>query len=471
MSRINAIFGYVYFTGIVCACTVFAGETVLLSDNFNSADNTDVSAGIATAGRQSGSFAPAGYDEVGAAGVHSIASSQLAATPGGTLASQVDLADALWYADGFRMEFDAALTDGAGWLSPYLSTHPGDERGQSRIGLLIFANGQVTAYKENAGSPGTQNISSNGLATALGLWRVDATNHYSLVASCTTATSGTYDVFINGVEVLSDNSYVFGGGGDNGEINWENYSHVADGVFDNLVISTWRIGSTDTLLFADSFDSADNTDVDADMSDPGRQAGSLATAGYTEGGDAGVHEIVDHQLDVAGGGAIETMTDFEPYLTAPRVSGFTVSFDAALTSGTAWLSPYLSTHSGDERGESRCGLLIFANGQVKAYKENAGSQGTQIISSNDLATALGSWSQHATNSYELVGTATTPTSGTYDVFINGVEVLSDNSYVFGGGGSNGEVNWENVNHLATGVFDNLAISVRWHPRGTVFLFR
>jgi len=211
--------------------------------------------------------------------------------------------------------------------------------------------------------------------------------------------------------------------------------------------------------FSDNFNSADSTSVSAGINDAGRQSGGLAPSGYSE---SGVHTIVGGQLVTsAATSIIATDADFTGALTDPSITEFTLSFDAANT-GTSWVSPYLSTHSGDERGNSEFGLLLFRSGTVTAYATDNNDK-----SANDaqIEAALGSsFDISQMNSYSLVATATTTTSGTYDVFINGTEVLSDVAYTFGSGGSNGEINWEEIHPGGgVGVFDNLLLTTIPEP--------
>jgi hypothetical protein len=99
----------------------------------------------------------------------------------------------------------------------------------------MFAGGTVTAY-------GTTNssVSDAAIDAALGAdFDVTELNRYSLVATPTTATTGTYDVLINGTEVIFDVPYSLGPGGSNGEINWEEiHPGSGSGIFDDLLLFT-----------------------------------------------------------------------------------------------------------------------------------------------------------------------------------------------------------------------------------------
>ena len=133
------------------------------------------------------------------------------------------------------------------WSSPYLSTHNfADERGNSRFGIIIFGTGDMQIYGDTA-ADGT-GLSNANLTTKLGTWSVTAQNTYSMVASRTTATTGIYDLFINGTEVYSNRAYTIGTGGVNGELNFEiiNVNNGA-GLYDDFLITTVPEPSTALL--------------------------------------------------------------------------------------------------------------------------------------------------------------------------------------------------------------------------------
>ena len=74
-------------------------------------------------------------------------------------------------------------------------------------------------------------------------------NRYSLVAIADSPTNGTYDLFINGTEVISDTAYTLGSGGSNNEINWQNRNITGgDDRYDNLVVSTFIIPPEGTVI-------------------------------------------------------------------------------------------------------------------------------------------------------------------------------------------------------------------------------
>ncbi len=215
-------------------------DTVLLFDNFNT------SAGSATldlATRQSGTMAPESYD----AGL-TISSGMLPVGSGGNIACSADFTAHIkdTQVDGFKLSFDAAYTGTSNnWSSPYLSTHnAAEERGVSKFGLLIYQSGSIEAY-------GTVNKSVGpvALTTLLGSWSVTATNSYALVTVPATATNGTYDIFINGTEAISDVAYTIGTGGTNGEVNWQvRNTGGGSATFDNLYVSTFVIPPSGTVI-------------------------------------------------------------------------------------------------------------------------------------------------------------------------------------------------------------------------------
>jgi hypothetical protein len=226
------------------------------------------------------------------------------------------------------------------------------------------------------------------------------------------------------------------------------------------------------LLLSDNFNTGNSTDLNIDLAT--RQAGTLestgavAPAGSTWSKISGsTNAILSNQLNVTNGASVSHVVnnaDFEAALTSvdlSAVSGFTLSFKMQYTgTAVAWSSPYLSTHFiTDERANSRFGLVAFGSGNIQAYGDTPAG-----LSSDALATALGSWNVNSQNSYSLVATRTTATTGNYDLFINGIEVLSNHNYTFGAGGANGEVNFEiiNVNNGAA-LYDDFSITTIPEP--------
>ncbi|MEO0474671.1 MAG: PEP-CTERM sorting domain-containing protein [Planctomycetota bacterium] len=210
---------------------------------------------------------------------------------------------------------------------------------------------------------------------------------------------------------------------------------------------------------SDNFDTAGGLNSDLAT----RQAGSLATANWSGSGT-----ISSNALSTTQGALTTPAVDLTAALTNadPLVTGFVISFDAAMTSSVAWSSAYLSTDlesgNNDERGNSDFGMLMFASGTVQAYNSGA----TVALGNAALAGLIPGWDISNTNTYSLVATKNqgTPATGTYDLLINGVEVFSDLAYDFNGGGANNQVNFEIINitnGLAT--YDNLSISTTVVP--------
>jgi hypothetical protein len=217
--------------------------------------------------------------------------------------------------------------------------------------------------------------------------------------------------------------------------------------------------ATETLILSDNFDTANGTTLAAVNANLDvRQSGTLAPSSYAYyygPGSTGV-SISSNQLLVGSNRGFFNNADFKPALSDPEITGFKLSFKFAST-GTDWVSPFLSTHpDSDDRGATEFGLLVYADGAVQAYATGP----DKAASSAAINTALGgTWNRSAQNTYELAATPATTTTGTYDVSINGFEVISDVPYSFGSGGSNGQINFE-VRTISNGVglFDDLQIT-------------
>lgn len=224
-----------------------------------------------------------------------------------------------------------------------------------------------------------------------------------------------------------------------------------------IAISNLAVQAAETVLLSDNFNTANGTTlaaVNANLET--RQSGTFSPSTYAYYFGSNGVSINNDQLGVGVDRGFINNADFKTALTDPVITGFKVSFKLAST-GTNWVSPFLSTHpASDDRGASEFGFLIYADGTVQAYATGP----DKAASGADIHTALGgTWNRTAQNTYELVATPATTDSGTYDVFINGVEVISDVSYTFGTGGGNGQINFEiRTPANGTGIFDDFQIS-------------
>jgi len=234
---------------LLTAAPAHAANVLLLSDNFDTVNNTDLNQNLAT--RQNGTLENAGSNWTEITGTtNAILSNQLNVTNGVNMSHVVNNADFetsltsidLVAVSGFIMDFKMDYTGNAGaWTSPYFSTHNvADERGNSRFGMVAFGTGDIQFYGGAVG--GSQVGTSVSNATLAGLvsgWNITNQNSYSFVATRTTATTGVYDAFINGVEVASNIAYAFDTGGTNGEVNFEivNIGNGA-GLYDDFSITT-----------------------------------------------------------------------------------------------------------------------------------------------------------------------------------------------------------------------------------------
>lgn len=218
----------------------------------------------------------------------------------------------------------------------------------------------------------------------------------------------------------------------------------------------------DIVLFQDTFTVGTDTGINNNIA--ARQAGGENSDTYTVW--RGSSNIAGDLLNVGGDAGLFNHYDYLADLTTDPVD-FTLSFTAASTGGTGtWISPFLSTdgNTSDDRGTADIGLLIRpGRGTLAVY-------GGPNVNAATLDTLLGTtWDGSATHTYELVATATTATTGTYDVLVDGI-LVSTATYAFDGGGSNGEVNFE-VRTIggAAGTFDDLQLTIVPEPGSLALL--
>jgi hypothetical protein len=237
----------------------------------------------------------------------------------------------------------------------------------------------------------------------------------------------------------------------------------------SVFVATSQLHAANVLLLSDNFNTADNTDLNQNLGT--RQAGTLEGAGSDWSENVNPNSAISSdQLNVSDGSQVWNNADFEADLTSinlSAVSGFVMDFKMDYTGNAgAWTSPYLSTHNAaDERGNSRFGMVAFGNGNVQFYGGAVG--GSQVgtdLSNATLAGLVSGWDITNLNSYSLVATRLTATTGVYDAFINGVEVASNIAYAFDAGGTNGEVNFEIINvSSGAGLYDDFSITTIPEP--------
>lgn len=225
--------------------------------------------------------------------------------------------------------------------------------------------------------------------------------------------------------------------------------------------STWNFTTAKEILLADIFTGSTATAINDNLTT--RQSGTMAVSNYTV--EAGSDQkMSSSKLKTVSGQRVVNNADFESALTSSGLLGFTLSFKIE-NDGTSWISSSLSTHNlngTDDRGESRFGLHLWNNGNgtaITAYGNSGSGQSSHNLSKTTLDGLLGSsFTASNLNTFTMVATPTSTTAGTYDLFVNGVEALSDIPYLIGTGGSNGKVSWESHNSSGTCYIDDLSIS-------------
>jgi hypothetical protein len=254
--------------------------------------------------------------------------------------------------------------------------------------------------------------------------------------------------------------------------------------YSNILISLAAItiagsGSASTLLLSDNFDTTNNDDITQNLVT--RQAGTLATASYTE--SSGSATIASNQLSIGFSGSVTNAADLRTAFTAAPGTVFSISYDFRNT-GTNWVSTYLDGNTGaNERGSSPFGFHVQKKGGHTDSRDinsialtyysggfNAQVTGQHLLLDN-LETTLGvAFDASLNHNYQMLATSTTTTTGTYDILIDGTVVVADLAYDFGTSGAyltSNAINWASTTNTdGAGNYDNLNISIVPEPSTT-----
>lgn len=198
------------FAAVLALVSPLNAATLIFSDNFTAANGTTLAAvnsGISSTSRQDGTLKNNAYDYYFSTSGASISGNKLvnAGNPG--FYNKANYKSTLkTVPTSFELSFSLSNT-GTNWVSPFLSTHEGgaDDRGASRFGLIVFnGTGSLGMYGGTGASQTTTSFSASTLTSLLGsAWNASNTYNYKLVATATTATVGTYDLFINDIKINS----------------------------------------------------------------------------------------------------------------------------------------------------------------------------------------------------------------------------------------------------------------------------
>jgi len=226
-----------------------------------------------------------------------------------------------------------------------------------------------------------------------------------------------------------------------------------------VVVATAAPGTlVDTILFNDTFDTADTTDLNTSLSS--RQAAGLLTSTYTE--QINANSLIEgNRLRRTATGIVTLDTNFATHIGNKP---FTLSFDFfAVTETNKWTAIHVKNAVDVTRNLSP--MQVYFRGDNSVHNMiflqygTGSSVSSFLISSNDVATALGSaFSIHDEHNYAFEASPTDPDpgSGTYDFLVDGVAVAENLPYTFS----------ENTERIIvfTGLnldarFDNLDITV------------
>lgn len=214
-----------------------ANSAVLILDTFDSANSNSINAG-ATLDRLSGALAnevvnvlPQSYGGFASNNAfttisnNTLRSSHTNST--GPLNLLADLRPDITDADTeeFTLSTDLSFVGpDSSWTSFFLTTHNGDERATSRMGLRVFGTGSIEIYNATStGARTTVTIQPSTLTTDLGsAWDASASRLYQFAATPsstpTASSAGTFTLKIDGAEITgaTDLNYSLGPGNDGG---------------------------------------------------------------------------------------------------------------------------------------------------------------------------------------------------------------------------------------------------------------
>ncbi len=220
------------------ALTSQVAQAAIVTDNFNTADTTNLGDNLAT--RQSGTAAPSGYTEETDT-QNTIDGNKLVKTGGGTLTLNTNLVSYLG-ANKFSVsvELDVDVGGTLGWTSMSLLSATDNTRGKSPFSFFARDNQAAVSLISIGYGTGsavnTLNLNAVAINTALGISTFSTLdNHtYTFDATGSSATAGTFDFLIDGTVVANDLAYSFSDATSR-TISWVG-NNATIGKFDNLSV-------------------------------------------------------------------------------------------------------------------------------------------------------------------------------------------------------------------------------------------
>ncbi len=182
------------------------------------------------------------------------------------------------------------------------------------------------------------------------------------------------------------------------------------------------------VLFQDTFDTADTTDVNANVAS--RQAGGDVASAYTA--TSAYFGIADNKLAQTGGGVLTLNANLAGSLVG---HDFEISCRLAIkSSDSKWTAFYLMSANENARGSSRVGLHAYDSGNGTAYTVYYGTgaaQQTKGVTTATMTTKLGrAFDKTEEHTLQFISTAGAGGTNTYDFAVDGVTILSNLAYAF-----------------------------------------
>ncbi len=261
----------------------------------------------------------------------------------------------------------------------------------------------------------------------------DANNEheFEIRAHAESATHGTWSFYLDGTLLVSGLPYVFDDAVK--RLNWQPHPSISNEYnFDDLEISTIISPADESeYVFFDDFNAANY--LDANWGYATRQTNSTLIVPY--GAVPQFFSITNSKLHAYTAGA-ELRQDGE---MARHIVGedFELACKVTVPDTTdQWSSIYMYDETGDPRGESRLGCLIWGQAHGVAFSLYSGTGVNQDpgidVTVAQLVAELGSYDKSAEHTLQFVSTAGVGETNTYDFVVDGVTMVSNIVYRFDG---------------------------------------
>ena len=271
-----------------------------------------------------------------------------------------------------------------------------------------------------------------------GIYDANDLHEFEIRANASTSSNGTYSCTMDGILLAAGLPYAFEDAAK--KMSW--YANAGpspdngtDALWDDLDISTIPAVPAKEYVFFDNFNGPDGTD--ANWLYGARQTNGIVVQPYTL--STPVFSITNNKLHEYTGAAAQLQ---QPVDMSSHIVGEDFEFSFKVTvpdTSDQWSSIYLYDETGDPRGDSRMGCLIWGQGHGFAFSLYSGAGGAQEnpfpsgVTVAQLTTAMGSaYDKSVEHTIKFVSTAGADETNTYDFVVDGFTILSNVVYRFDG---------------------------------------